>query len=206
MELRDYALLAARNWILLVVTTLVGLVTAGALIVASTPNYESEAQVVFTAHNAGTGQDLAYAGNYVQSRIQTYKDLATSPVVLEEVIDELGLDESAAELAERTEIEVSQIDTVMRIAVRDPEAADAAEAANGVAAALLAAVTELETGPGQQPDDPRVDGLLVGPAAVQSEPAAPDRVLFVLAGLLGGLLVGFAVIATRHVLSARDDA
>ena len=82
MTLRDYVLIVARSWIVVVVTVIVGLVTAGILALAATPTYTASAQVLFTGHATTSGQDLAYVGNYVQSRMQTYKNLGTSTSLL----------------------------------------------------------------------------------------------------------------------------
>lgn len=200
MDLRDYVVLVARHWIVLAAAVVAGVVTAGVAIFLVTPQYESTAQVVFTAQNAGDGQDIAFAGNYVQGRIQTYKDLATSPVVLTAALGSVGSDDSASSLEDRTKIEVSQIDTVVDVSVRDPEADEAAEAANAIANALIAKVAELETGQNASPKAPRISGVIVGPAEEEDSPASPKKPLYLLAGLLAGLFVGLALVAVRHVL------
>jgi capsular polysaccharide biosynthesis protein len=202
LELREYAVLAVRHWFVLAAAVAAGLVTAGIALIAVTPQYESTAEVVFTAQNAGDGQDIAFAGNYVQSRMQTYKDLATSPVVLTGAIQSLGVDRSPDELADETDVEVSQIHTVISISVHDPEAAEAAKAANAIAGALIAKVTELESGQTPSADAPRISGEVVGPAEEEDSPASPKTWLYLLAGLLAGLLVGIGAVAVRHVLSS----
>jgi capsular polysaccharide biosynthesis protein len=204
VDLRDYLVLVARNWIILTVTALVGVVTAGVLILVATPQYESTSQVVFTAKNAANGQDLAYAGTYLQSRIQTYKDLATSPTVMAGVIKELDLNESAGGLADRTEVEVSQLDTVMELSVEDESAEAAARIANQVAVELIGAVVDLETADRPTAETPNIEGVVVGPAEASSSPADPNWQLYLLSGLLGGLLAGLAVVAVRQVLRAPD--
>jgi capsular polysaccharide biosynthesis protein len=204
VDLRDYIVLVARSWIILSVTAAVGLATAGVLILVATPQYQSTTQVVFTAKNAANGRDMAYAGTYVQSRIQTYKDLAKSPTVMSSVIEELDLKESPANLANRTEVEVSQLDTLVEVSVEDPSAKAAARTADEVAAALLGAVSRLETADRPTAETPTIEGVVVGPAEVAASPADPDWRLYLLSGLLAGLLVGLAVVAVRHVLSAGD--
>jgi capsular polysaccharide biosynthesis protein len=204
VDLRDYLVLVARNWIILAVTAGVGVATAGVLILVATPQYESTTQVVFTAKNAANGRDMAYAGTYVQSRIQTYKDLATSPTVMASVIDELDLDESSSGLADRTEVEVSQLDTVVELSVEDESAKTAARIADQVAAALIGAVGRLETADRPTEETPNIEGVVVGPAEVASSPADPNWKLYLLSGLAAGLLVGLSVVAVRQVLRAPD--
>jgi capsular polysaccharide biosynthesis protein len=204
VDLRDYLVLVARNWIILTVTALVGVAAAGVLVLVATPQYESTSQVVFTAKNAANGQDLAYAGNYLQSRIQTYKDLATSPTVMASVIEKLDLEESSGGLADRTEVEVSQLDTVVELSVEDESAKAAAEIANQVAVALIGEVARLETADRPTAETPNIEGVVVGPAEVSSSPADPNWKLYLLSGLVAGLLAGFAVVAVRQVLRAPD--
>ncbi|MCW2800863.1 MAG: chromosome partitioning protein [Aeromicrobium sp.] len=199
MDLRDYLVLVARNWIILVVTMVVGLAAAGVMILIATPKYESTARVVFTAHDVNSGQDLAYAGNYVQSRMQTYKNLATSPTVMGPVVSTLGEDESTEHLAHRTTVEVSQIDTIMTIAVKDESAKTSAKAANAVAASLIGTVTKIESNRTEVQGSPTVEGVTIGPAHVESSPASPNKSLYLLAGLLVGLLISVVVIAVRQV-------
>lgn len=201
MSLREYVVLLVRHWFVLVAAVVAGLVTAGIAIFVVTPEYESTAQVVFTAQNAGDGQDIAFAGNYVQSRMQTYKDLAVSPVVLSGALAALESDRSHESLADATDIEVSQIDTVIGISVQDEEAGSAAELANAIAGSLIAKVTELEQGQNPDAKAPKITGVIVGPAEEQESPATPNEPLYLLAGLLAGLLIGVGAVALRHVLT-----
>jgi capsular polysaccharide biosynthesis protein len=201
LSLREYVVLLVRHWFVLAAAVVAGLVTAGIAILVVTPEYESTAQVVFTAQNAGDGQDIAFAGNYVQSRMQTYKDLAVSPVVLSGALSALESDRSHESLADATDIEVSQIDTVIGISVQDEEAGTAAELANAIAGSLIAKVTELEQGQNPDEDAPKITGVIVGPAEEQESAATPNEPLYLLAGLLAGLLVGVGAVALRHVLT-----
>lgn len=205
MDLRDYLMLVARNWMILAAAAAVGLLTAGVYVLAATPLYQSSAEVVFSAHNVETGQDLAYAGNYVQSRIQTYKDLATTPVVMDAALTAIGSDETAQQLAERTDVQVSQLNTIVKVAVKDSDAKKSEVAANAVAAALIGAVTNIETGKSQKADSPTVEGVVVGPAQVEASAADPDKRFFLAAGLIAGLVAGLGVIAVRRVVTGDPD-
>ena len=168
------------------------------MLVVATPMYESKARVVFTAHDVTSGQDLSYAGNYVQSRMQTYKNLATSKTVIDMVVSSLGGNESAKDLAHRTSVEVSQIDTIMTIAVKDESAKGAAKTANAVATSLIHIVAQLETSPEKVRGSPTVEGVMIGPATASSSPASPNKPLYLLAGLLVGLLVSVVVVSLRQ--------
>lgn len=208
MTLRDYVLIVARSWIVVAVSVAVGLVTAGILTFTTTTMYTSTAQVLFSGHASTSGQDLAYVGNYVQSRMQTYKNLGTSTSLLESVADVLNSDEKPQELADRTDIQVSQLNTVATVSATDTTAKGAADTANTLAAGLLEAVRKLEAENAADPnaegnDEPAtatIQGVVTGRAEVPTSPSAPNVPLYLLSGLLAGLVVSIGVIALREVL------
>ena len=208
MTLRDYVLIVARSWIVVAVTVAVGLVTAGIFAVTATTTYTSSAQVLFTGHATTSGQDLAYVGNYVQSRMQTYKNLGTSTNLLESVAGTIGSDETPKELSERTDIQVSQLNTVATVSATDTTAKGAARTANTLGTALVSAVQNLEAdnaadpqaGVSDEPAKATIQGVITGKADVPSSPSDPDIPLYLLAGLLVGLVVSIGVIAVREVL------
>ena len=111
-------------------TVIVGLVTAGILALTATTTYTASAQVLFTGHATTSGQDLAYVGNYVQSRMQTYKNLGTSTSLLTSVARRSAPTRPHVSWHERTEIEVSQLNTVATVSATDTTAKGAAKAAN----------------------------------------------------------------------------
>lgn len=205
MELRTYVGVLVRNWLLILVAVVVGLAAAGAVILLSTPRYSSTAKILFSATQVETGQDLAYAGTYVQSRMQTYKGLATSPVVLDEVIDQLDLDLTHGELARQISVETSQIDTLIGITAESRDGKEAAKIADSVAAQLIGAVAGVEN-PGAAASEPGVRGVIVGDADVIDTPSSPDVAVDLLAGLLLGAFVGVGAVTVRHLLRDLEPA
>jgi capsular polysaccharide biosynthesis protein len=208
VTLRDYVLIVARSWIVVAVSMAVGLVMAAIVAFTTPTTYSSTAQVLFTGHASTSGQDLAYVGNYVQSRMQTYKNLGTSTSLLESVADVLDSDETPRELADRTDIQVSQLNTVASVSATDTTAKGAADTANTLGAGLLEAVRKLEadnaaepnTEGNQKPATATIEGAVTGKAEVPTSPSAPQVPLYLLAGLLAGLAVSIGVIAVREVL------
>lgn len=212
MTLRDYVFIVARSWIVVAATVAAGVIIAGILALTATPMYTSSSQVLFTAHAPTGGQDLAYAGNYVQSRMQTYKNLGTSSTLLTSVAGDLGSDEKPDELAGRIKIEVSQLNTVATISATDTSAKGAARTANTVASALLDSVRKLEAenaydpDPGNRGDEATVQGVVTGEAIAPTSPSEPNVKLFLVAGVLIGLVVSIGVVALREVLSGRPQS
>jgi capsular polysaccharide biosynthesis protein len=212
VTLRDYVLIVARNWIVVAVSVAVGLVVSGIVALATTTKYTAEAQVLFTGHASTSGQDLAYVGNYVQSRMQSYKNLGKSTSLMENVARAIESDETPRELSERTEIEVSQLNTVAIVSATDTTAKGAALTANTLAGALLDAVQRLEarnaadpTG-SKEPANSTIEGVITGKADVPKSSSDPDVPLYLLAGLLAGLVVGICVLGLREVLRAEGPS
>ena len=206
MTLRDYVLIVARSWIVVVVSAAVGLVTAAIVAFATTTTYTASAQVLFTGHASTSGQDLAYVGNYVQSRMQTYKNLGKSTSLLESVGKAIGSNDTPRELSDRTEIEVSQLNTVATVSATDTTAKGAALTANTLAGALLDSVQRLEanntadpTG-NEKPANSTIEGVISGKAEVPESASDPNVPLYLLAGVLAGLAVSIGVVAVREVL------
>ena len=208
MTLRDYVLIVARSWIVVAASVAVGLVIAGIVAFTTPTTYSSTAQVLFTGHASTSGQDLAYVGNYVQSRMQTYKSLGTSTNVLQSVSRVLGFDETPQELADRTDIQVSQLNSVASVSATDTSAKGAADTANTLGVALLKAVRKLEADHAahpnaegdEKPATATIQGVVTGKAEVPTSPSAPQVPLYLLAGLLAGITVSIGVIAVREVL------
>lgn len=206
MDLRTYVAVLLRNWLLILAAILVGLAAAGAVVLLSTPQYSSTARILFSAARVDTGQDLAYAGTYVQSRMQTYKGLATTPAVLDKVIEELELDVTPRELAEDVSVETSQIDTLIGVTVESADRREAARIADTVAGQLIGAVTEVENSGASDEDEPGVRGVIVGNATVADDPSSPDAPIDLLAGLLLGAFVGVGAVTARHLLRDPEPA
>jgi capsular polysaccharide biosynthesis protein len=206
VTLRDYVLIVARNWIVVAVTVAVGLVTSAIMAFTTTTTYAASAQVLFTGHASTSGQDLAYVGNYVQSRMQTYKNLGKSTSLLESVGKAIGSDDTPRELSDRTEISVSQLNTVATVSASDTTAKGAALTANTLAGALLDSVQRLEANNAadpigkKKPANSTIEGVITGKAEVPTSASDPDVPLYLLAGVLAGLAVSVGVVALREVL------
>lgn len=205
MELRTYVGVLVRNWLLILVAVVIGLVSAAAVVFLSTPRYSATAKILFSASQVDTGQDLAYAGTYVQSRMQTYKGLATTPAVLDEVIEQLDLDLTHRELAEQVSVETSQIDTLIGITAESTNRREAAEIADAVAAQLIGAVNGVENS-GASDAEPGVTGVVVGQADPSEGPSSPDAPVDLLAGLLLGAFVGVGTVTVRHLMRDPEPA
>lgn len=196
-----------RHWILILCTVLVGIGAGVGLGVVMPRTYEAQSQVLFTATVTTTGQDLAYAGNYVQSRMVTYRRLGDSPTVLRAVIDSIGSDESIKKLRGRTDVEAVPGATIIAVRATSHSKLQAARTADALAGALRIGVERLENAAPStkaKPSTVSVKGVSIGSGSHDTSVASPRLPLNILVGGLTGLLVGCAVASLREAFRKRD--
>ncbi|MFT4297382.1 MAG: hypothetical protein QM582_18425 [Micropruina sp.] len=167
-----------------------GLVVAGLVNFFAPRSYQSSAALYATA--AGTqlrATDIYQGTMMVSARMATYVELATSPVVLNGVIEELRLDEGPNSLAERVHATNPGGTTVLVVTATDSDPARAQLIAATVASRFNQAVTGLESGAEAAP---QVNFRAVEPAQAPTEPKAPDRLRNLAIG--GGIGAGLGLI------------
>lgn len=201
MELRDYLRILRKNWILIVALTLLGAGAATTYSLLQTPLYESTSRVMFSSQAGSTIAEQQQGNTYTQARMASYVELTTTPRVLDPVIDELGLDDSAATLAGRLSVENSANTTIISVTATDEDPARAADIANAVSASLTDAVNEAETLPGTA--EAPVTITQVAQAVPAASPSSPRIPLNVALGALVGLALGVGVAVLRATLDTR---
>ncbi|HSI25826.1 MAG TPA: hypothetical protein VK948_00320 [Aeromicrobium sp.] len=207
MNPRSYLAAVGRHWILLLTTVLVGLATGLGVYVNTPKSYEATAQVLFSAQVSTTGQDLAYAGSYVQGRMTTYRRLGESPSVLRLVARSLKTGLSVRQLRDRTYVEVVSGTTIVKVYATDRSKARAAKMADTLAGAIRLAVERLENTqrPTKAARPVGISGVLIGSGRGDTAVAAPNLPLYVLVGAISGLLVGFAAASLREAFRRPTD-
>lgn len=201
MDLREYLRILRRSWILIVASALTGLLLGGALALLSKPTYTAETQLFVAIQNSGSAQELQQGNSFSEARVQSYVKTIDSPAVLQPVIDSLGLDASAEQLATRVDAS-TQLNTVLiTIEVSDQSPVQAAAIAQAVSSSLVKTVDSLEK--------PRTGGTspvslsIIKPAKAPIAPSAPNTRLSVALGLIIGLALGVGAAVLRAVLDNR---
>ena len=201
LELRDYLRILRRNWILILAATLVGLLCSGAASVLTKPTYTSETQLFVAIQSSGSVQELAQGNTFSQARVQSYVKTVASPVVLQPVIDSLGLNVTAEELAEEVKANTDLNTVLINISVSDNSPVQAAAIAQAVASSLIKAVDTLEqpkTG-GTSP----VSLSVIKPAVAPAVPSAPNTRINLLVGFVVGITLGISGALLRTTLDNR---
>ncbi len=201
MRIRDYVAIVRKRWALIAATGLVGLLAAAALTFTAAPTYTATASVYFSLPYGTSANDLYQGSNYTQNQILSFAELATTPEVLQPVIDKLGLDVSPKALAGSVVVSATPDTVIARITASSTSAKQAADVANAVAAQLGVAVRALS--PKDANGKSTVDVATVGAAPVPQSPSAPKKKRNLAAGLMGGLLLGAALAVVVELADTR---
>lgn len=201
MQLSEYLRIARRNWIIIAVTTLAGLIVAAAVSLLDTPIYSSHTKLFVATQNSGTVQELQQGNTFTQARVQSYAETVKTPSVLQPVIDALALDETPAQLSERVTARADIKTVIITISTTDSSPVQAAAITQAIGESLVDVVSELER-PSEGGTSP-VKLSVVSPAYAPTEASSPNVRLNLLAGLLGGLALGILAAVLRSVLDNR---
>lgn len=205
MDLQDYIAVLRKRWVSVALITLLATAFAVGVTLTLTPQYEARAQVYVSVRTGGDTSDLVQGSSFTQRQVKSYADLVTSPRVLQPVIDDLGLQTSAADLALAVSANAVLDTALLNITVTHVDPETASSIANGVADSLATEVIALEK-PDGEPSPVQVS--TTREAIAPTAPASPSLPLNAALGLVLGLMAGLGFAVLRHVLDTkvRTDA
>ncbi|WP_198683982.1 polysaccharide biosynthesis tyrosine autokinase [Brachybacterium sp. YJGR34] len=199
MDLQHILHSLRERWRSGLLSALLVLGTVAALALTQTPDYRATSQVYVQVRTGEGIADLNSGASFASQQISSYAELATTPFVLDEVIEELGLEATASELARDLTVTAEEGSFLLEITATSPDPEGAAAVADATAIHLQEAVASLDGGTGASSVELRV----VTPAAVPAEPYSPDHVRIGVLGLLLALLAGVATALIRALLNTR---
>nr|WP_159827641.1 polysaccharide biosynthesis tyrosine autokinase [Arthrobacter sp. 9AX] len=201
MDLRDYLRIVRRSWISITALTALGLLLGGAASVLTPPTYTSHTQLFVAIQSSGSISELQQGNTFSQARVQSYVRTVTTPVVLQPVIDSLGLQESPVELAGRVQASTDLNTVIINISVDDGSPVQAAATAQAVANSLIKAVDTLEKP--RVGDASPVSLSVITPASAPVAPSAPNTRLNLALGLFIGIASGLGLAVARNIFDTR---
>lgn len=201
MTLQDYLDALRRQWIVIVALTIIGAGAAFGYARTLPPEYSSTAAVMVIPQRGDSTNELVQGSSYVQSLVQTYAVLASSPLVLTPVIDDLNLDETATQLAKRVTVVNTLNTVVIEISVTDEDPERAQETAAAITDSLIAAVAQVS--PSDAENNPAVRLETIAPARMPQAPIGPNTRLYALIGAAIGLALSVAYALFRRALGTR---
>lgn len=204
MDLRDFIRVLRRHLVVIVAAVVIGL-CSGAVVGLTTPQrYEASTQLLV---NVDTGSDstaveLTQGGSYAQQVVGSYSSVLTSSLVLQPVIDDLGLEATPETLARSVSTSVAPNGVIITATVSHPNPGQAARIANAIGDSFATMITDrLERR--EQNTSYQIRIVPVQPATVPTQPAAPNLPLSTALGAILGLGAGIGIALLREVLDRR---
>ena len=160
-----------------------------------TPIYEASRQIV--VNNTNSDQDLDY--NMVMTNFQytnTYSDIIYSEVVLGKVIKDLDLKTNYKDLSKEIDVTGKKESQVITITVEHADYALAVEIVNKIASVFQNQAIKIM----------EIDNVELFPLTEMNpnpEPIHPKPILFIVVGLLAGLIIGVTISFLLQVFSNR---
>ncbi|MET0819341.1 MAG: polysaccharide biosynthesis tyrosine autokinase [Aeromicrobium sp.] len=201
MSLAQFIAVLRKRWMYVAVPFVVALLVAGISSALQAPTYVARASAYFTLPFGQSANDLFQGANYTQQQLGSYASLATKPIVLQPVIDELGLDTTPRALAGSVSATASADSVIVDIAVSSESPGTAAELANAITTEMGQVVKRLS------PKDARgqasVDVVTVAKATAPQYAATPNTKKNLLAAGLAGIFLGLLAALARDRLDTR---
>ncbi|SEB93163.1 capsular exopolysaccharide family [Paramicrobacterium humi] len=205
MELRDYIRILHKNWMLIVACVLVGVAVAAAYSMMTSSKYQTTTQLYVSVQGgdaAGTTVDLVQGTSFARQAVTSYVDVVDTAIVLDRVIEELGLNTSASQLASHVSADTPINTVLINVTVTDTDPKTAAKIANKIGEVFAdVVVNKLEKPAGDAPSLVRI--ATIQPAAVPAAPVSPNVRMNIVLGLLIGLVGGVGIAVLRSILDTR---
>lgn len=163
-------------------------------------SYRSFASVIVIPEQGQSTSDLTEGSTYVQNIVQSYAALATTPYVLNPVIQELSLNTTATALAKSMTVDTPLNTVMIQLSVTDQSPQAAQRITGAVTDSLVNSVAQLSPKVGTKP---AVRLATVSPANLPSNYVSPNKKLYGMVGAIIGLIIGLAIAILRQVLRSR---
>ncbi|MCK6210826.1 polysaccharide biosynthesis tyrosine autokinase [Georgenia sp. EYE_87] len=201
MELNEYISILRKRWVSVAIIAFATLAATAAVTLLMTPKYSATNRMFFSVEAGETVSDLAQGSTFTEKQITSYAEVATTPLVLGPVIEDLGLDTSPTDLASTLAVAVPPETMMVDITATDENPERAAEIANAVAKQLSIAVGDLS--PERQDGSESVRATVTTPAAAPADPSSPNITRNLALGAVLGLMLGVGVAILREMLDTK---
>lgn len=207
VDLYDYVRVLTKHRLIVAASALTGLVVAIGLTALMTPQYESTSTLYVSVRTDSTGgtDELFQGASFAQAAVTSYVDVATTAIVLDEVLAELEHDLSRDDLNTMLSVTSPSGSVLINITATHWDAEVAAEIANTTGAVFID-VVENEIEVASQSDTGPVQVRSIEPGPVPEDRTSPNAALNSALGLLLGGAIGIAIALLRGLLDTRIHA
>jgi non-specific protein-tyrosine kinase len=191
-----------RRWRLVALAVL--LCVGGSLVVTSLtqPTYAARTKMFVSAQDGGASDGAATNAYQLsllsQQRVTSYADLVSGPRIAQNVVEDLRLPISAANVQSKISASAPLNTVIIGVTVRDTDRARAQSIANAVGTQLSVMVEQLERPRDGGPSLVKIS--VVEPAELPAAPVSPRRSMNLAIGLALGLAAGAVAAVMRDNL------
>ncbi len=201
MTLHDAVRAVRKHWLWVLTPILVFTIGIYVMSDRAEPVYRART-ALFVALAAGdSASDLNQGSSYTQAQMLSFAQLATLPIVLDPVVEDLGLSTTARSLAGRISATTANGTSILNIAASSSSPQAAADIANAVASELTSVIAEVS--PTTTAGTASIRATIVDQAVPPRYPASPNTKRNVLAAALAGLIIGLAAAYLRQAFDTR---
>lgn len=200
VTLAQYLRILRGQWWVVALCAALGVGAAMFITLQQTPMYSATTQLFVSTRTPDSSiSQLSQGSNFIQQRVKSYSQVATSPDVLEPVTEKLALPVTARQLAGQVTVESPPDTVLLNITVRNPDPKAAADIANEIARQLPSFVVQIETPTGDVRAPVKLS--VTDTADVPAAPVSPRKPLNLALGLLIGLAAGLGLSVLRDQLN-----
>jgi len=193
-----------RNWLIVASCVVLALTAVVIQLLTASPVYRAEASMYISVRSAASDSllDLTQGGSYARQAVVSYADVITSPIVLDRVVSDIGLEETSNELARSVTSSSPDNSVLINVAVERSDPDEAALVANSITENFTHVVEEVIEKP---PDGgtSAVQVTTIRDARPPASPVGPATTQSILLGLAIGTIAGVAGAFLRTALSTR---
>jgi len=198
VTLQQFVKILRARWVTIVTTTTIGILTAVAINLLSTPLYEANTRL-FVSTTTGGSLTETYQGNrFSQERVLSYTQLLMGETLAKRTIDKLGLEMRAEDLQKNVKASAKPDTVLIDVSVTDRSPVRARDIADGLSDEFVVLARELETPEGEGKPNARV--IVEQRASIPDQPVAPNKARNLTIGVLLGFLAGVGLALIRDVL------
>jgi succinoglycan biosynthesis transport protein ExoP len=197
MDLARLLATARQHLLLFLVCTTLGLAAGGTYAALRDPVYSASSTVLFAVDRGSSVSELAEGTTFARELAPSYAMIVTMPIVLDPVIQRLGLTTTAAKLRGQIAVQMDQGSLIMEIRARDSSAQRAADVAVAVAEQLVRTVPTLSV---QAPEQARVSVTTISRGVDVATKTTLSLPVGLALGALLGLVLASALVAVFEIV------
>ncbi|WP_162795102.1 polysaccharide biosynthesis tyrosine autokinase [Nonomuraea lactucae] len=195
MDLLYYVRLARRNWLLILLSLVIGVTGAVTVTVNTPPKYVAATSMLVSGHDREGSLSTAYqAGMLSAQRVQSYATLLSS----RRVVSQIAAPEDIRRVQSSITAEVVPGTVLLRAAVTDTDPVRAAQLANTLGARFTELIDQIERPTPRSHSTIKI--TVVDEAEVPTVPVSPRPLFNLMFGVLIALLVALATLVLRDRL------